>query len=76
VRPSVGRIVHYRMTRGGPCLAALIVAVHPTGNVNLTVFDEDGDTDARHGIADDVGDAGAGGRWHWPERVDEGTAAS
>ena len=68
--PTDGRIVHYRMTANGPCLAAVVVKIHPTGNVNLTVFDEDGDTDARHGVGEAPPDEQipAGGLWHWPER--------
>lgn len=74
-RPSVGRIVHYRVSTDGPCLAAIVVAVHPTGNVNLAVFDEAADLVDRHGIekaADTASGAPEtiGGVWHWPERVD------
>lgn len=73
MKPSIGRIVHYRQAGAGPCLAAIVTKVHATGNVNLTVFDEDGDTDARHGIDEAPVDQPipSGGQWHWPERVQE-----
>lgn len=69
---SVGRTVHYRASGDGPCLAAIVTAVHETGNVNLVVFDEVGDALQRFGV-DEAADYGAGaevigGQWHWPER--------
>lgn len=74
MKASVGRIVHYRTEGDGPCLAAIVTAVHPTGNLNLAVFDEVGDVLQRHGIdeADPEvkGRPGGGGVWHWPERAD------
>lgn len=69
--PSVGRIVHYRAEPEGPCLAAIVVAVHPSGNVNLAVFDEVADVLQRYGIEEEAaGGPTEGGTWHWPERTD------
>lgn len=71
-RPTVGRIVHYRADGDGPCLAAIVTSVHPTGNVNLAVFDEVGDVLQRAGIEEaadpTAGGEVLGGQWHWPER--------
>lgn len=66
MQPTVGRIVHYRASAEGACLAALVTAVHPTGNVNLAVFDEDADMLQRYGIEESIDTEG--GAWHWPER--------
>lgn len=71
MQPTVGRIVHYLATGEGPCLAAIVTAVHGTGNVNLAVFDEVGDVLQRHGIDEaDPELLEPGGQWHWPERAD------
>ncbi len=74
MQPTVGRIVHYRASGDGPCLAAIVTAVHDTGNVNLAVFDEDSDMLQRFGIEEAVdygsGAEAIGGQWHWPERAD------
>lgn len=71
MKPSVGRIVHYIEGSGGPCLAAIITAVHETGNVNLHVFEENADSMKRFGIEQaPVAGARVGGQWHQPERED------
>lgn len=74
MKPNVGRIVHYRPDGDGPCLAALVASVHPSGNLNLVVFDEVGDMLQRFGIEEAVdygsGAEAIGGQWHWPERAD------
>lgn len=68
--PSVGRIVHYRATGDGPCLAAIVTEVHPSGNVNLAVFDESADLLQRFGVDEAADVELIGGDWHWPERAD------
>lgn len=58
--PSVGRIVHVR-TAGGECMAAIVVQVLSDIEVNLTVFDMDGNTYPYPGAMWQID-------WHWPER--------
>jgi len=67
MKATVGRIVHYRTEGEGPCLAAIVTAVHSTGNLNLAVFNEVGDVLQRHGIEEGFAST-VGGVWHWPER--------
>lgn len=81
MKPSVVRNVHYSSSAGGPCVAAIITAVHPPfphyhgdefvgmkeDHVNLAVFYPDGGFAARQGVAPAKGDH-LPGTWHWPER--------
>ena len=71
-KPTVGRIVHYVEGSGGECLAAIVTEVHPTGNLNLAVFEGNADQQKRYGV-DQAPVAGprVGGQWHWPEREEE-----
>lgn len=75
MRPSVGRIVHFRAYPDAECEAAMVAAVRPASpdhgldeTLGLVVFR------ASHGEAvgfemrNDVRQAEPG--WHWPERVE------
>lgn len=67
MKPSVGRIVHYRGTINTECRAALVVAVNSDGTTNLMVFDPHGTSAAP---ATGVAEGSEGDAWHWPERVE------
>lgn len=81
MKPTIGRIVHYRSygTPGGEyesqCRAAIVTEVdeyQPSpdggfiGHVNLAVLNPDG-MFFNKGVLQDEG-AHRGGTWHWPER--------
>lgn len=68
MKPSVGRIVHYRGQKGGECHAAVVVRVLETGTLNLSVFEFDGSPAGRFGIEESDPANPVGGQWHWPER--------
>lgn len=74
--PTVGRIVHYRAEADGPCLAAIVTAVHPTGNVNLAVFDEVADVLQRYGIDEGAADDPTGGMWHSARSAESARSAA
>jgi hypothetical protein len=72
-RPSVGRIVLYRVSgadssrlraNGATILPAMIVRVHDNGTVNLKVFC-DGPLDEWIVL---IEEGNAPGRWEWPNR--------
>lgn len=79
MKPSVGRIVHYK-PKEEVCYAALITFVEfgadvynqDTGEgtkqdlVMLKIFDPDGREFNRTTVEGDQA-----GNWHWPERVDD-----
>ncbi len=83
MKPSVGRVVHYRSlgTPGGEytseCRAAVVTEVVKPGRpeqgdparVALAVLNPSG-LFFNDDIPQDEG-AKAGGTWHWPERVEE-----
>lgn len=75
MKPSVGRIVHYRSygTPGGEytseCRAAVVTETDTSDTVGLAVLNPTGMFFNRT-IAHDE-DGKAGGTWHWPERVEE-----
>lgn len=60
-KPSVGRIVHFRSTVDGACLAAIVCGVLEDGYVNLAGFTRDGAPLSLPAVAPD--------EWHWPERA-------
>lgn len=74
-RPSVGRIVHYRSygTPGGEfmpeCRAAVVTSVINDTTVDLAVLNPEGMFFNRGVYLDGNQAAGAGGTWHWPERI-------
>lgn len=80
MKPSLGRIVHYRKREGGPCQAAVIVKVWSDTTVNLVVF-RDGSNDSSadgHGgelvswatSATLESESQHAHTWHAPERVE------
>lgn len=78
MKPSVGRIVHYRSygTPGGEyaseCRAAIVTAVHPGTGVSLAVLGPEGLFFNQNCPQYEPDGAGPppGGSWHWPERTD------
>jgi hypothetical protein len=68
MKPSVGRIVHWRPKIDQDCRAALVTHVDDDAKVTVTVFEPSGLTSVVFGvpIADEAELAGA----HWPERVE------
>lgn len=84
MKPSVGRIVHYRETRSDACQAALVVQTwdfDPNGPLNLVVF-RDGSNDVQQqglsgelivwktSVAHESEAPPENPAWHWPERVE------
>jgi hypothetical protein len=81
MKPSVGRIVHYR-SRGGileRCMAAVITDIHEVEVedesdfrtfVSLTVFTPDS-INLVGLVPEGDPESDEGNRWHWPERVEE-----
>lgn len=68
MKPSVGRIVHYRGPWGG-CLAAIVTGTHMSDVVvDLCVLTRN-TMEFREAIA--LGHSDMGNTWHWPERVEE-----
>lgn len=74
MKPTIGRIVHYRNTEteaqfqnGAQVVPAIITRVHSDNAVNLTVF-----TDSGGGVHQKTSvSLGTGaGTWAWPERVE------
>jgi hypothetical protein len=80
MKPSVGRIVHFRspdrnealdlLCNGGRCVAAIIVGVKPDGGVTLDVRLPFAFLDHRSIMLHDVPEGAEPGQWHWPERVE------
>lgn len=75
MKPTVGRIVHYRSygTPGGEyapqCRAAVVTGVcDPDTYVSLAVLNPEGMFFSQQVRYDST--AAIGGRWHWPERED------
>ena len=85
MKPSIGRIVHYR-SYGTPageyepeCRAAIITQVHGAvreghedwdqGDVHLAVFNPEGVYFNKYVDHDET--KTRGGTWHWPERVED-----
>lgn len=80
VKPTIGRIVHYR-TRGEKDdtlfeVPAMITATPetlkdtPAGSVDLIVFYPRGAVLAKLAVRQEQeGESGVENRWHWPERV-------
>ena len=66
MKPSVGRIVHYR-NNSGSVLAAIICYVHSERIVNLAVFTVKGE--AEHQTSVDYSETGVNCTWSWPPRV-------
>jgi len=77
VKPSVGRIVHYRSygTPGGEyaseCRAAVMSGISSVQSeiVHLAVLNPEGMFFNQ--LVEHDEDGKAGGTWHWPERVEE-----
>lgn len=87
MRPSIGRIVHYRAGPTKGCQAAVITKVHEqpdgydAGLVDLTVFRHHNDQ-ANDGLGDEIVARQTSvmldaehHNWHWPERESEQAAA-
>ena len=68
MKPTVGRIVHYRS--GGRPLAAIITHVWSDVTVELHVFDPtDGSTFPAHSVPFDPAEFPAQWTWQWPVRA-------
>lgn len=75
MKPSVGRIVHFKGEKNEPCRAAIITAVDENNVVELTVFHKRARIAwARVGHEDGNALETMMGSWHWPERVDAAEA--
>ena len=84
MKPSVGRIVHFRnpnldeknetldrLCNGGRCVAAIIVGVDVFGDfVSLDVRWPWTPEGLRDPVYAAVSEGTAPGTWHWPERVE------
>jgi hypothetical protein len=86
MKPSIGRMVHYRLsgddveglsgksTSYGAHRPAIVVAVFPAGcNLSVTLDgpnDSPPDNQATHLWVGTVPEGPAPGMWHWPERED------
>lgn len=72
MKPTIGRIVHYRShgSKDGvyepECRAAIVTGVEYQTAVDLTVFNPEG-IFLKQACAYDATNTG-GGTWHWPER--------
>jgi hypothetical protein len=71
VKPSVGRVVHYKGW-AGPCRAAIVTEVDEDPDklgrmqpVSLVVFERNGFTTV-HGVT--YSEHSGSDTWHWPER--------
>jgi hypothetical protein len=66
MKPSVGRIVHYR--KGDECQAAIVTEVTSEGgDVTLQVFPANGQTGQVWAGEDQDGRENS--TWHWPEKI-------
>lgn len=71
MKPTIGRIVHYRFAPGLPVSGvwpAIVTAVSPDGIVFLEVFGQE-DPSARFRFGPEVTPDGDVGGWFWPPRV-------
>lgn len=62
MKPTIGRIVIYRLTDAQE-VAALVTAVHSEDYVSLQLFP------VSHGERTSVRSGDAAGEWRWPPRV-------
>jgi len=68
MKPTVGRIVHYYSPIAGGPHAAIVVAVHPSGRVDLTVFESKLPPASVERVPQNhAGEDGWG--WCWPPRT-------
>lgn len=70
MKPSIGRIVHYK-TKDGSIFPAIIIAVVDQNDYcDISVFSNDGSVTAETNVAMANGPQEAGtGQWWWPERI-------
>lgn len=70
MKPTVGRIVHYKPTDRDttPC-PAMILSVHDDGTVDLDLFKPGIIESARNKAMAESFDKAVAGQWAWPERV-------
>lgn len=72
MKPTVGRIVHYRENPNydNAPLAAIVVKVLSARLVNLCVFDAFGVPSSKTGVPLRMGEVPTGAYWEWPVKTD------
>jgi hypothetical protein len=72
IRPTPGRMIHYRHGEGSnACMPGIVCAVYDNGQgelVNIVYWDSLASAYKGLGIACDMSGA-TRGTWHWPERA-------
>lgn len=81
MKPTVGRIVHYRESASDACQAAIVVQPWAGETVNLVLFRDGSNDSQQHGMGAELvawktsipsmaaaADGYSGPTWHWPER--------